>query len=498
LPGAIFRLKKMLALAITNLNHLMKKILAALLFALIPFMAIAQSPEPQLYIVLIDQNDLSDVNVDDSEAFAKGLSPVIDLLQQEFKDIPATQAVGVKVTLHKTGAPTYSFYSKPAIAKKREADFMAKAKKLTLPNTKLVDFNLFVALNSEDGKHEEFFGFKSPTDERLEAYAAASLKEQVELNKKWAIEEVLPVLAAYGYRVDEKYAGVKGIGTQVAATNFGQPQDIDKLTGNNSLYWRAVMEMEPGNQLIPVTKIFSMVSQGEFDYAGQFGTLINIFSDEKTVTDAYIREWVWRKEQFNKKLEAEINKGIVLHDKGKYAEAIAVYKNVLKLYPASAWARYEIYFSQNALDLEKGKYEKDDRKLWDESKAAIYKLNPLYDMDVRASNGREAWLIERRMALQGVFKDSKNRLAEVYEYADIALDLGAVDFAAQFFWLTYTYGKDDFKKKSLARYLYCLEKLGVTQWKSQFEGDWPKAFADIDKEKDEAMKNSTMYKSMKN
>ncbi|MES2486513.1 MAG: hypothetical protein V4581_11290 [Bacteroidota bacterium] len=96
-----------------------------------------------------------------------------------------------------------------------------------------------------------------------------------------------------------------------------------------------------------------------------------------------------------------------------------------------------------------------------------------------------------------MFKDKSNRLNEIYEYADIAYDLEAYDFAAQFFWLTFSYGKDDVKTKSLGRYLYCLEKLGVKQWKEQFKGNWPDTFKAIDKEKDEAMKNSSMYKRMK-
>ena len=36
------------------------------------------------------------------------------------------------------------------------------------------------------------------------------------------------------------------------------------------------------------------------------------------------------------------------------------------------------------------------------------------------------------------------------------------------------------KEDVLARYLYCLEKLGVPQWKGEFEGDFTAAFRQLD------------------
>lgn len=44
-------------------------------------------------------------------------------------------------------------------------------------------------------------------------------------------------------------------------TNFSEIQNIEKLTSKNKNYWRATMEMNIGNQLVPITKIFTLVSQ---------------------------------------------------------------------------------------------------------------------------------------------------------------------------------------------------------------------------------------------
>jgi len=474
----------------------MKNIFFALLMAVLPAAELsAQGDASKLTMLLLGNDNIADVNLEDTDSFAKKLSPLFDVLEADLNVLPKTQAVGVKITLHKTGLPTYEMFSEPKLDAKKQAEILNKVKAVKLGNTKIVDFPMFLSLNA--GLKGEKFNIKTMVEERKAAFEAADLKGKVALNKKWAAEEVLPVLVAYETMVEDKFAGVKGFGKAMAAKDFRKPQDVDKLTSSNTDYWRAVMEMSGGDQLIPVTKIFTMVAQGEFDYAAQFATLLRGFSDKESKATLYLDEVIWRKERFNETLDAQINKGIAEHDQGNYTKAIALYKDVLKDYPASAWAKYELYFSQNAMDAEKGMVKQGDRKQWEKAKVDIYGLNPLYDIDVNASNGREAWLMQRRMELQTVFKDKDNRLNEIYEYADIAYDLGAYDFAAQFFWLTFSYGKGDLKTKSLGRYLYSLEKLGVTQWKAQFEGDWDKTFKAIDKEKDEAMKNSSMYKRMK-
>lgn len=120
----------------------------------------------------------------------------------------------------------------------------------------------------------------------------------------------------------------------------------------------------------------------------------------------------------------------------------------------------------------------------------------MYHMDVRASNGKEAYLLFRRQDTGSLFRKKGETLNDIFKYADIAMDLGVYDFAAQLFWFTATYGKED-NDVSLHRYLYCLDKLGVKNLKSNFKGDFQKIFKEIDKEKEKEMKNNDFYKSFK-
>lgn len=458
------------------------------------FQAVAQK-SPETVIVMLSDQKIADVNLDNDKYIA-GIKDIIDITEKEFINIQEGQSVNLLVTSHKSGPSTFEFYSNPKIDKAREDSFIKKLKALKAVNTKIVDFSIL--LNIKRGKNDSETDFVIETDiqKRKTTYEKANLKEKYELNMKWAAENALPVLAAYQTIVDAKFAGVKGFGEKVEATNFTTKQDVARLTSANPDYWRAVMEMEIANQLIPITKIFMLVSQGELDYTKMYADIITMYSRPESVSHEYLSEFNWRMNLFNDELIAEIEKGIAEHDKSNYDKAIAIYNEVLKIYPNSAWALYELYYSKNALDIQKEVISVNDRKDWDNAKIAIYSHNPLYNMDVRASNGKEAYLLFRRQEMSTLFKNNDNTFNDVFEYADIALDLGVYDFAAQLFWLKFTFDESD-QDKALHRYLYCLEKLDVKQLKSNFKGNYDKIFEKLNEQKEQTMKESAMYKAFK-
>lgn len=471
-----------------------QKALSAIMFLLFFFQANAQN-SPEVVVVMLGNDKIADVNMDQDKYLA-GIKDIMGITEKEFKDIPESQSVRLTVTAHKSGPPTFEFSAAPALDKAREQAFLKKLAVLKPVNTKIVDFSILILLNAKEGDSESEFSQEMDVFKRKKAYEAASLEEKYELTKKWASETVVPVLAAYETIVDDKFAGVKGFGKKTEVTDFKKKQDVTKLTSNNPDYWRAVMEMEMANQLIPITKIFMLASQGEFDHADRYAEIIMTYSRPESVSHEYLAEYRWRMRLFGELLDAEIGKGIAEHDKGNYEKAIKIYNDILKIYPNSAWTLYELYFSKNAMDMKKGLINADDRKQWDAAKVGIYSHNPLYNMDVRASNGKEAYLLFRRHEISGLFKNDDAMLADTFEYADIALDLEIYDFAAQLFWLKFSFDDKD-KETALNRYLYCLEKLGVTKLKENFKGDFGKIFKAIDKEKQKTMEESMMYKAMK-
>lgn len=331
-------------------------------------------------------------------------------------------------------------------------------------------------------------------DKSLETYKNANLKTKFELNKAYAANEVLPVLASFQTTVDDRFPGVKNFGNLIAQTRFGSPQDIERMTSKNPDYWRATMEMELQNELIPTTKIFILVSQGEFDYALRYLEIASIISKKETYADAYLRNLEERLRMFDGMLASKIQAGIAEHDKGNFEKAISIYKAILEDYPNSAWANFELFYSQFELNDKTGKKNLNSFENWEKAKGDIFRHNPLYNVQMSAKDGYEAYLIYRRNSIGSLFKDPKKRIEDIYKYADIAMDLKAYDFAAQLFWYAASYSKEE---TSLYKYFYCLEKLGITDLKHNFKIDFDKEFKKIDTEKEKEMSKNEIYKSYK-
>jgi hypothetical protein len=335
---------------------------------------------------------------------------------------------------------------------------------------------------------------QNEVDKNDQTYEKATLSQKYEMNKVYAIKEVLPILTSYQIKVDDVFAGVKNFGKLITNTNFSEKQNVSLLTANNSNYWRATMEMELGNQLIPTTKIFMLVSQGEFDYAFKYIEMIKLFSKKETIANKYLIDLSNRLEIFNNHLHSEIEKGIVEHDKKNFDKAISIYKEILKQYPHSAWANFELYYSQSELNKLNDEEKLNTIENWNKLKNNILDHNPLYGLPIGLPNPEDAYFLYRRNSIKNLFKtkDSKQKLNDVYIYADIAMDLKIYDFAAQLFWLTFSY--DNFKDESLNKFLYCLDKLGVTDLKQVFKGNFEKEFSKIEKEKLKEMTKSEVYK----
>lgn len=456
----------------------------------------APKADLDLAIEILSNDNIADVNIDQTKYIAY-VSNITLELKKAFSETRPDHKIAVLMISHKTGATSFEVYAEPELELESKTLLLKSLSGIQVENTKICDFPILFTINLKGTRFKEVFKNVSlPADNTRSEFEKADLKTKSELLKKWSTDEVLPVISAYQVKVDDKFAGVKNLGKILSSLDFSKEQSVQNSLDRNTNYWRANLEMEHGNQLVPLAKIAFLVSQGQFDYAGTFLKIVKIFAADKTIATSYIEELNWRLVAFNQQKTNEINRGIALHDQGKYQEAILIYNSILKLYPNSAWANYELYYSQNALDVQEGKVLQDDRTLWNQAKPVIFKCNPMYGMDVRASNGAEAYLLFRRQSISNLFKEGDQKLNDVYKYADIAMDLEVYDFAAQLFWLSASFDKN--AENALYKFLYCLEKLEVTDIKNNFKGNFEKEFKKIEAKKQKEMKASPIYKSFKN
>lgn len=471
----------------------MRKILAFLIVIIGFNLSIKAQKEKNITINLLTSETIVEVNLD-SDALIENLKNLTNILNREFQDVSEKQKIALLCSFHKIGNPTIELYSNPKIDLDKQKRILKEMNEQKFINTDIVDFSILFTINTIASNFEKDFEGSMLPDGKIKAeYQNADLKTKVALNKAWAANEVLPILSSLEDIVDEKFEGVLKFGQSVNQLDFTKPQNIDKIVDSNSYYWRAMMEMAQGNEMILMTKVMILVSQGNFDYANKFVEIMGIFSDSKTLADYYLVQLSWRLKLLFDDVNRSVEKGIIEHDKGNFEKAIKIYNLILADYPNSAWTLYELYYSENALEMKNSKEEGRSREKWDAARKKIYQCNPLYHMDVMANNAKEAFLIYRRQEINELFKSKEERLNDIYKYADIAFDLGVYDFAAQLFWYSFTYTKDN--KSSLYMLLYCLEKMGVKDLKVNFKGDFENEFLNIEKRKKQEMEENGFYKA---
>lgn len=334
-----------------------------------------------------------------------------------------------------------------------------------------------------------------PDEAALNRFIGADLATQYRELRVWAGTYALPLLAHRAAHVDAQFPGVVGLGRALSSLPPESPISVEQLAFRRADYWRGLMEMAPGDPLVAALPAVLHTAAGEIDQASTQLSLVLSFSREGPLARHVLNELAARIGPFRRHLTSEMERGIAQHDLGKFNAAIACYQKVLAAYPNSAWARYELFFSTVTRDgLDTKKKVKRANKLWDQVAPEIYRCNPLYDSQFGAERGRSVGAMLDRLILHRLANKPPEKFGEkIGSFADTALRLECYGPAAQLYWaaigtkLEYMglsflddqpipLSKDDL----LARYLYCLEKLGVPDWKGEFEGDFAASFRQLD------------------
>ncbi|MBL4657680.1 MAG: hypothetical protein JKX73_06745 [Flavobacteriales bacterium] len=461
---------------------------------------LAQEKSVELSIQFLSHDKIGDINFDVDDFAAHG-KKAVDILEEFFAVHDKPQEIVVLETLYPNKKPTFTIHARPAMFVAEMDAVLKKLRKMKAVKAKYVKFHLAYILEIKGGPKDQKAPYvpnmKVPVQIEFETLEDSSLGGKWRMIQAWARDEVLPVLGAFANQADAKFIGIRGLGKVIADLDWDESIDPISLTERNPDYWRALIEMNPGNQLIPTTKIFLHVAAGEFDYIKLYKNLLPSFADPKSIAGYFLKELKWRLEIFDAELEAQINGGVLIHDARQYLKAIETYRRIISHYPNSAWALYELYFSTNTRKIKRGQVDAKDRADWDATKWVIYKANPMYDIGVKASSGLEGYRLLRRGDIRELFTNEDEINLDFIKLADIALDLEVHGFAAHFYWLALTGvpKKDHGDRELLFYFLYCLDKLGDTALKKNFKGDMDAEFSIITKARQTIMEENKLYKS---
>lgn len=463
---------------------------------------------PQVEIQLLSNDQVAELNLD-RVAFASWGRLVTNKVDSAFLGDKTKRDVMILITLHTQAEPEVHLHARPAFSDAEMKQAQEAFAHIPSYHTKLLDYSFvyLIRLNGGSGNQAAAFvpAYEDPKDASRKAFKRKGLSEKKTELMNWAVTEVLPVLAASEQKVDDKFSGVHYMAktlNNVCSLYDAHKQVPDALSLTDSVpdYWRGVMEMSPGNEIIPLSKVMLLVAEGKFDYAKEYTELIRHFCSDKALATYYINELSWKLEEFNRELNVRARHGVEQHQKGNFQGAIAVYEGVLADYPNSAWLHYELYFSKTQARNAVKKDSLLSQSEWDEARKLIYKLNPLYPLSARASSGKENYQSSRRFELNKLFKDKDKLSQDMEQLADIAFDLESYGYAAEAYWLCFSrLKKADLDNREMLPYcLYSIEKLGVKEIRKNFQGDFDKEFRRIGKEQKKKMESSPYYKAFRN
>jgi tetratricopeptide (TPR) repeat protein len=253
-------------------------------------------------------------------------------------------------------------------------------------------------------------------------------------------------------------------------------------------YWRAVMEMAPGDMLIVAGKTFLLLAEGNFDQAKNLLRIARPFSRSE------IPEWYFDVvEQLLSSFYSEMSdlmyEGIAAYDSGSFRSAQEIFERILEDYPNSAWARHELALTNHAIN---AKPDTVNVKL-------VHKCDPFFGINMISTTGKEFYLTLRRLELkEALDSDSLEIKEKLLTWADIALDLEQYAFAGQIYWLMLTHVNrtDDEQTDFLNRFIYCMRKLGIREAESNFVQDFDSACQSLDSLLLNRMINNPAYKMM--
>jgi len=460
----------------------------------------APAAKPPLAVVFVTPGTVLAENFPHAATLADWLKPVLAAAESALAADPAVPALLIQIALSPDAPPRYELAGRPVLPGSFAAALRARL--ATLPDLRPPLCQVCVRVQTPGGTASPLTEAGTfvprlypPEEAAINAFLAADLATQYLEIRAWARTRALPLLAHRAASSDPQYAGAVATGSALAALAPDAPVDVARLAYRNPDYWRGVMEMAPGDQLMAALPVFLHAASGNIDEASTLLALVFSFSRDGTLAHQLLGEFAARLGPFRRQLNTEVLRGVAFHDDGKYDDAIAQHTRTLAAYPNSAWARYELFFSTITRDgLDTKKKVKRANKLWDESAPAIFRCNPLYTSQFGATHGKTVGAMLDRLVLHRLANKPPEDFGErIGSFADAALRLEDYGPAALLYWSALgtshqlkglSFLNDQpvalTKEDVLARFLYCLEKLGVPGWKNEFEGDFTASFRQLD------------------
>ncbi|MBX3101192.1 MAG: hypothetical protein KF690_01650 [Bacteroidetes bacterium] len=447
----------------------------------------------QSTIILMQPDGLMGFNME-AETVGTWLGQVNETAQAHVKTLKNKGQVLIGLQITPSSTCTYKLATDmPEMDEKRQAALLKDLQQLETVYTKAANEEIVLVLTvnngSDKGRPKLMLKLALSSQELQNTFSNGTVAQKKAALRTRCIQYLAPLLLANASTADAKFQGVQSTGMY-----YRQHQEdlgnIEKLYADIRI-WRGMMEMSPRNYLIMVLFPMSHIIEGNLDAAYLQLKLMQATAGEKNLAKEVINDLCKYIDAIRDPQEEQVEKGIALHDAGKYAESIKVYDQVLIEDPYMSWAWHEMALSRSALQ---GKTSNTEQ-IWADVAPKLYKANPMYPYQMTANTGEQAYTTFRRLELKDLFQDSKKLSQDLYTYAFIAMELKNYGVAAQFFWLHITFSKNK-DAHAFDYMLYCIDKCGADT-QDLLKEEARQKFPEIEKTIRQKMVDSPLYNTMK-
>ena len=154
-----------------------------------------------------------------TDPLVRWAKPLIEAMETRFRDETLRRTVVIQVTLHPDRPADLEFAGKPAPTDAEVKDLLRAANAKAAPRTKLVDCSFRLVAKINGGHPDEKLALSprldTPDERRFAEFQAAATTKKLDLMRRWARTEALPLLAAAATTADARFQGVRDLGKAI-------------------------------------------------------------------------------------------------------------------------------------------------------------------------------------------------------------------------------------------------------------------------------------------
>ena len=451
-------------------------------------------------ITLLAPEVLYSTNITDIETL-NSWTAIVSELVMEIGEIRIPQNIAIfQILLSNDSTPKIEIITETPISEELYNEFESTLMAITPPEVKIGKMAFRISIwprslskKRVDALHDSIIPHLQFSIDRFQEL---SLNDKMLYLEEWSKMEAIPVLTEYAKVQFPNSEGIKKLVAFIEKHKNHSVIPFLEYAQTNPLYWRSVFEMPADSPLAPTLELLSYASNGSLDITKRLLNITLPFSSIQKPSGYYLDQLATYLQLIQQDLAYEIHEIRGLKEAKQLEEAIENAESLLTSIPGQPMVLHE-YIQLNILKRQSsGEDVSLQNILSPELERQLYQKDPFFIGSTVIRNARDAYNHIKRNEINSLFKTPEKYRENLLDLSILCLDLKSWHFAAHLFHrsLYYTESNPEQMQAIVAYFLYSLEQMNITDFKSNFPGDHLESFANIHQELTEKFESSEVYR----